>query len=67
MDKQTIMNQLNENHDSFISYLETLTVEEFLNSKNDKWTAGQQLEHIKETSFKLWDIIQHYLMVKTIK
>ena len=22
---------------------------------------------IKETSFKLWDIIQHYLMVKTIK
>ena len=46
MDKQTIKNQLYENHNSFISYLETLTEEEYLNTKNDKWTAGQQLEHI---------------------
>ena len=46
MDKQTIKNQLYENHNSFISYLETLTEEEFLNSKNDKCTVGQQLEHI---------------------
>lgn len=22
---------------------------------------------IKEKSFKLWDVIQHYLMIKTIK
>lgn len=46
MDKQTIKNQLYKSHNSFISYLETLTEDEFLNSKNDKWTAGQQLEHI---------------------
>ena len=46
MDKQTIKNKLYESHNSFISYLDELTNEEFLSSKNDKWTAGQQLEHI---------------------
>ncbi len=46
MDKQTIKNKLYENHRSFISYLDDLTKEEYLNSKNEKWTAGQQLEHI---------------------
>lgn len=46
MDKQTIKNKLYESHNSFISFLDDLTNEEFLSSKNDKWTAGQQLEHI---------------------
>ena len=46
MDKQTIKNQLYEKHNSFISYLGTLSEEDFLKSKNDKWTAGQQFEHI---------------------
>lgn len=46
MDKQAIKNKLYDNHNLFISYLGILTNEEFLNSKNDKWTAGQQLEHI---------------------
>jgi hypothetical protein len=46
MDKQTIKNKLHESHNSFISYLESLTEDEFLSRKNDKWTAGQQLEHI---------------------
>lgn len=46
MDKQLIKNKLYEKHNSFISYLDNLTNEEFLKSKNDKWTAGQQLEHI---------------------
>lgn len=46
MDKQTIKNKLHESHNSFISYLESLAEDEFLSRKNDKWTAGQQLEHI---------------------
>lgn len=46
MEKQTIKNKLYESHNSFISYLESLTEDEFLSRKNDKWTAGQQLEHI---------------------
>ena len=46
MQKQTIKNQLLESHNSFISYLDTLTAQELQSAKNDKWTAAQQLEHI---------------------
>lgn len=46
MDKQIIKNKLYENHEAFISYLDGLTNEEFLSSNNNKWTPGQQLEHI---------------------
>lgn len=46
MNKEIIKSNLQESYSSFISYLSKLTNEEFLSSKNDKWTAGQQLEHI---------------------
>jgi hypothetical protein len=46
MDKQAIQNKLHENHHSFASFVNGLTKDEFLSSKNNKWTAGQQLEHI---------------------
>jgi hypothetical protein len=46
MNRQTIQDHLHKNHLSFISYLGELTNEAFLKSKNEKWTAGQQLEHI---------------------
>ncbi|MBK9256536.1 MAG: DinB family protein [Saprospiraceae bacterium] len=46
MDIQTIKKLLTENHDSFTAYMGSLTGEEFVRSKNEKWTAGQHLEHI---------------------
>lgn len=46
MDKQTLINKLTENHQEFIACINQLSPEEFTASKNDKWTAGQQLEHI---------------------
>jgi hypothetical protein len=46
MNKPAIKTMLLEQHHSFITYLDGLTNEEFLVSKNGKWTAGQQLEHI---------------------
>ncbi len=46
MDKISLKNKLSENHRSFVELIFSLTNEEFLSSKNDKWTAGQQLEHI---------------------
>ncbi|MBS1734309.1 MAG: DinB family protein [Bacteroidetes bacterium] len=46
MGKQAIKAKLHDSHNSFICYLNGLTEAEFLTSKNDKWTAGQQLEHI---------------------
>ena len=46
MDKQTLVNKLTENHQEFIACIDKLPAEEFNKSQNEKWTAGQQLEHI---------------------
>lgn len=46
MNKQALKSNLFESHNSFIAYLESLTEQELLSINNDKWTAGQQLEHI---------------------
>lgn len=46
MDKQTIKHLLSDNHQTFTDYIGSLTEEDFLLSKNNKWTPGQQLEHI---------------------
>jgi hypothetical protein len=46
MDKQNIIKKLTENHQEFIACVSQLSTDEFSVSKNEKWTAGQQLEHI---------------------
>jgi len=46
MQRQELINQLSENHQRFIHYIQSLTDDEFTFSNNGKWTAGQQLEHI---------------------
>lgn len=40
MNKQSIKNNLSERHNSFISFIDNLTDEEFLSCKNEKWSAG---------------------------
>jgi hypothetical protein len=46
MDKKELKKKLLENHKSFIQFVIGLTSDEFSKSNNEKWTAGQQLEHI---------------------
>ncbi|MFT3912326.1 MAG: DinB family protein [Ferruginibacter sp.] len=46
MDRYKIITLLRQDHDSFISYINSLTNEAFLFSNQQKWTAGQQLDHI---------------------
>jgi hypothetical protein len=46
MERKEIISLLAENHNSFIQYINGLTNEEFLFNSGQKWTAGQQLEHI---------------------
>ena len=46
MNKQEIINKFVENHKIFIGYINTLDEAKFTHSKEDKWTAGQQLDHI---------------------
>jgi len=46
MTKQEIKIKLLENHKSFAELIVSLNNDEFLFSANNKWTAGQQLDHI---------------------
>ncbi len=46
MTKETIVETLQNNHEKFMQYLRTLSDTDFVFAKEDKWSAGQQLEHI---------------------
>jgi hypothetical protein len=46
MNIQTIQLKLSEQHDAFVTYMRDLSDEAFIHSANNKWTPGQQLEHI---------------------
>ena len=46
MTKQEIQNELLIRHQSFIKFITTLSEEDFYFSPPNKWTAGQQLDHI---------------------
>lgn len=46
MNKQTILQLINDNYHSFADYINDLTADEYSFSYKNKWTAAQQLEHI---------------------
>ena len=46
MNRNDIITRLQENHQSFISLIISLNENEFLFTANNKWTPGQQAEHI---------------------
>jgi hypothetical protein len=46
MKREEVIGKLQDNHQAFIEYINSLTDEEFLVSQQSKWTAGQQLQHI---------------------
>ena len=46
MDKKDLINLLKYSHQAFIAKIKGLSNDDFMKSRNGKWTAGQQLEHI---------------------
>ncbi|MFN8286177.1 MAG: DinB family protein [Chitinophagales bacterium] len=46
MTTQQLLEQFKNNHYSFVAFIKTLNDEQFALSANNKWTPGQQLEHI---------------------
>jgi DinB superfamily len=46
MTKEQIINKLKSNHQEFLNYIDTLSETQFNFAPAEKWTAGQQLEHI---------------------
>jgi len=46
MNTQQLLTQFETNHRGLVSYITSLTDEQFTLSTNGKWTPGQQLEHV---------------------
>ena len=46
MNKASIRHQLKKNHELFIDYILNLNESDFLFTKDGKWSAGQQFDHI---------------------
>lgn len=46
MNRNDIILHLNQNHSSFIDFIYSLDDADFIKSMPNKWSAGQQLEHI---------------------
>jgi len=46
MNQQEIIKHLEQNHQEFIYYITSLSSEQFIFRKGEKWSAGQHLEHI---------------------
>lgn len=46
MNKQDIIQALQQNHQKFANEITALTVDEFLFQKGEKWSAGQHADHI---------------------
>ena len=46
MNRQEIITKLKENHQAFVDYILALPDDEFLQHQPEKWSAGQQLDHI---------------------
>ena len=53
MTNQAIKNKLFENHKIFADYIISLSEADFLFSFLNKWTAGQQIEHVCRTTSPL--------------
>ena len=49
MNKQEIKNKLKDNHRQFTELVFSLNDHDFLFAPNEKWTAGQQLDHINRS------------------
>ena len=46
MEIEKIILEIKDHHNSFIDYISDLPEKEFLRQKNNKWSAGEQLNHI---------------------
>lgn len=59
MTKEELKAGLKKNHKIFIDHVDSLSKEEFEFSKNQKWTAGQELDHIVKSILPIAKIINN--------
>src|SRR5687767_3024100 len=50
MTKEEIKKELADRHQSFKNFINTLSEQDFTRALQEKWTAGQQLDHIRRAT-----------------
>lgn len=65
MNRDELIDRLNKNYTSFIEYIKSLTDDEFVVSLNDKWAAGQQLDHILRSVKPLTQILNSKSVIES--
>ena len=65
MHRQQLISQLQQNHQQFIAYINSLSDAQFMQTTNGKWTPGQQLEHILTSVKTLAQIVSNKTFIET--
>lgn len=65
MDKKSIINSLIQRHQKFGQYVDALSKEDFEISKKEKWSAGQDLDHILKSIKPLSEILSNKKIIIT--
>lgn len=65
MDKKSIINNLLQRHREFGQYLDALSKEDFEISRKEKWSAGQDLDHIIKSIKPLSDVLPNKEIIAT--
>lgn len=58
MKKELLIENLLQNHQSFVEMINQLSDDKFMSAPQEKWTAGQQLEHILKSVKPLVKVLQ---------
>ncbi len=57
--------KLKNNHQKFISHIDALTEKEFEFSNDQKWTAGQELDHIVKSTLPIALVLNNKTFIKS--
>lgn len=60
-----LVTKLKNSHKKFISHIDALTEKEFEFSNNQKWTAGQELEHIVKSTLPISQVLNNKTFIKS--
>ena len=65
MTKKNLIIELTNSHHKFIDYIDSLIETEFEFSKNQKWTAGQEMDHIVKSTFPISQILNSKSLIES--
>lgn len=64
MDINQLKEQLINHHHAFTAYVDSLSKEQFLATPNEKWSAGQQMEHIYKSAHPVAKLVTNKAVMR---